>query len=212
MNSDNLLLLIEAYLMGSIPTAVWVGKAFYNKDVREFGSGNAGATNVFRVLGKKAGIPVLIIDIVKGYLAVTLAFYSNYQVGSAEFINLQLVLGVMALLGHVFPVFASFRGGKGIASLLGIIIAVSPYPAIIAIFMFLTVFLISGIVSLGSMTAAVFFPIIIIFIFKVETPSLIVFSILIAIMVLITHKKNIGRLYRGEEPKTPLIKKKNKDI
>src|SRR3954471_9295792 len=107
---------ILAYLFGSIPTAVWLGQAFYGIDVREYGSGNAGATNTFRVLGKKAGIPVLIIDILKGFAAVSIAGYSAYTPHTASYVNYQLVLGVAALIGHIFPIFAAFRGGKGIAT------------------------------------------------------------------------------------------------
>jgi glycerol-3-phosphate acyltransferase PlsY len=206
----NLILLIGAYLIGSIPTAVWIGKYFYKIDVREYGSGNAGATNTFRVLGKKAGIPVLIIDVLKGFVAVSLAHLSSYTIATNQFINLQLVLGIASLIGHIFPIFASFRGGKGIATLLGIILAVHPSAAIISIAIFIIVLLISKYVSLGSMIAAVSFPFIVIIVFETKTPSLIIFSILIAIMVLITHQKNIERLLRKEESKTKLIKKKPK--
>lgn len=208
LTSINILFLLGAYLLGSIPTAVWIGKYFYNIDVREYGSGNAGATNVFRVLGKKAGIPVLLIDVLKGFLAVSLANSSDYTVGSNLFINLQLVLGIASLVGHIFPIFASFRGGKGIATLLGIILAILPFAAFISIGIFIAVLLVSSYVSLGSMTAAVAFPIIVILGFKTTTPSLIIFSILIAIMVLITHQKNIERLLRREESKAKLINKK----
>src|ERR1700752_2316055 len=131
--------LILAYLCGSIPTAVWIGLAFYNIDVREFGSGNAGATNTFRVLGKKAGIPVLIIDILKGFGAVCLAFFGNYATGTEEFINFQIALGISSLLGHIFPVLAGFRGGKGVATLLGIVLAVQPGAASLALIVFLIV-------------------------------------------------------------------------
>lgn len=210
LTSINILFLLGAYLLGSIPTAVWIGKYFYSIDVREYGSGNAGATNVFRVLGKKAGIPVLLIDVLKGFVAVSLANSSNYTPGSNQFINLQLVLGIASLVGHIFPIFASFRGGKGIATLLGIILAVLPFAALISMGIFIVVLLISSYVSLGSMTAAVAFPIIVILGFKTTTPSLNVFSILIAIMVLITHQKNIERLLRREESKAKLIKKKTK--
>ncbi|MES2285374.1 MAG: glycerol-3-phosphate 1-O-acyltransferase PlsY [Bacteroidota bacterium] len=208
LTSTNILFLLGAYLLGSIPTAVWIGKYFYNIDVREYGSGNAGATNVFRVLGKKAGIPVLLIDVLKGFVAVSLANSSDYTVGSNQFINLQLVLGIASLVGHIFPIFASFRGGKGIATLLGIILAILPFAAFISIGIFITVLLVSSYVSLGSMTAAVAFPIIVILGLKTTTPSLIIFSILIAIMVLITHQKNIERLLRREESKSKLINKK----
>lgn len=208
LTTTNILLLLSAYLLGSIPSAVWIGKYFYSIDVREYGSGNAGATNVFRVLGKKAGIPVLLMDVLKGFLAVNLALLSHNTVGSYQFINLQLVLGIASLVGHIFPIFASFRGGKGIATLLGIILAVLPFAALISMGIFIIVLLISSYVSLSSMTAALAFPIVVILVFKTTTPSLIIFSILIAIMVLITHQKNIERLLRREESKANLIKRK----
>lgn len=194
--------------MGSIPTAVWIGKYFYKIDVREYGSGNAGATNTFRVLGKRAGIPVLIIDVLKGFAAVSLAYLSNYTRSSNQMINLQLVLGIASLVGHIFPIFASFRGGKGIATLLGIILAVHPYAAFVSMGIFIIILLTTNYVSLSSMIAAVCFPIVVIGVFKTTAPSLVIFSILIAIMVLITHQKNIERLLRREESKAKLIKKK----
>jgi len=121
--------LLIAYLFGSIPTAVWLGQAFYGVDVREYGSGNAGATNTFRVLGKKAGIAVMIIDIAKGYTATNLAYLIGMSVtgpqNSVVFVNYQLALGVTAVMGHLFPVFAGFRGGKGVATLFGMILAVN---------------------------------------------------------------------------------------
>jgi glycerol-3-phosphate acyltransferase PlsY len=198
--------------LGSIPTAVWIGKYFYKIDVREYGSGNAGATNTFRVLGKRAGIPVLLIDVLKGFAAICLAYLSHYTPNSNQLINLQLVLGIASLFGHIFPIFASFRGGKGIATLLGIILAVHPYAALVSMGIFIIVLLISSYVSLGSMIAAVCFPVIVIGVFKTTAPSLIIFSILIAIMVLITHQKNIERLLRKEESKARLMKKKTQKI
>lgn len=208
INSSNILLLLGGYLLGSIPTAVWIGKFFYKIDVREYGSGNAGATNTFRVLGKKAGIPVLIIDVLKGFAAVSLAYFSPYPHNSNQFINLALVVGIASLVGHIFPLFASFRGGKGIATLLGIVLGVHPYGALICMGIFIVVLVISSYVSLSSMISAICFPIIVIFAFNTTVPSLIIFSILIAIMVLITHQKNIERLLRKEESKAKLIKKK----
>ena len=205
---SNIILVALAYLLGSIPSAVWIGKRFYNIDVREHGSGNAGATNTLRVLGKKAGIPVLVIDALKGYIAVLLAAYTGYTPHSTSYINFQLVLGTAALLGHIFPVFASFRGGKGIATLLGITIAVSPVASAISIAVFLIVFLSFSYVSLGSMIAAVVYPISIIVILKTTALSLIVFSMLVAILVVVTHKKNIERLLKNEEPKVKLFKPK----
>ena len=104
-----LFLLLGAYLLGSIPTAVWVGKFFYNLDVREHGSGNAGTTNTFRILGWKAGIPVFIIDVFKGWIALKLVLFSNYIPGNISYMNFQMLLGASALTGHIFPVFAGFK-------------------------------------------------------------------------------------------------------
>jgi glycerol-3-phosphate acyltransferase PlsY len=202
--------LIFAYMLGSLPSAVWIGKMFYGVDVREFGSGNAGATNAFRVLGKKAGIPVLILDILKGWIAVNMTFYLlDDAPGSEPYINMQIVLGIAALFGHIFPVFAGFRGGKGIATLLGIMLAIQPSASAIAILVFIIVFLVSGYVSLSSMIAGFSFPFIIMVLFNTSVvPSLLIFSFLIAILILVTHQKNIERLIKRQESKTRLLKKK----
>jgi glycerol-3-phosphate acyltransferase PlsY len=194
--------LFLAYLLGSIPSAVWIGKLFYGIDVREYGSGNAGATNTFRVLGKKAGIPVLLIDALKGFAAVNLVhLFAEEPISEAAFVNYKLALGIAAVIGHIFPVFAGFRGGKGIATLLGLMLAVHYQGALIALSVFVLVFAITKFVSLGSMTAALSFPFIIVLIFQTTVPSLIVFSMFVAILVLITHQKNIERLVRREENK-----------
>ena len=124
--------LFLAYLMGSIPTAVWVGKAFHGIDVREHGSGNAGFTNTVRVLGWKAGLPVFFIDVLKGYLAVSLVrLGGSYVPGSIAFINFQLLLGAAAVLGHIFPIYVGFKGGKGVATLLGLLLAIQPQVTLI---------------------------------------------------------------------------------
>lgn len=200
-----ILLIIGAYLLGSIPTAVWIGKRFYNIDVREFGSGNAGATNTFRVLGKKAGIPVLIIDIIKGGLAVLLSYFSAYEPGSYEFINLQLGLGVAALVGHIFPVLAGFRGGKGVATILGIVLCILPMASALSLLVFLSVLLSTRIVSLSSMLAGVSFPLILNLVLGNTNPVLSSFSVIVAILLLITHRKNIKRLINREESKIKLF-------
>ena len=204
---SNLLLLLFAYLLGSIPTAVWVGKLFYGIDVREFGSGNAGATNTFRVLGKKAGIPVLIIDILKGLFAVYLSNFSSFDLGSNSYINLQIALGVASLLGHIFPVFAGFRGGKGVATLLGVVLGILPAAACIAILIFLVVLFAFKYVSLASMSAGLAFPIIVLLIFKEVNVTLLTFSIVVAFLLIITHKKNISRLIQKKESKVNLFNK-----
>jgi acyl phosphate:glycerol-3-phosphate acyltransferase len=199
------LLILLAYLLGSIPTAVWIGKSFYGIDVREFGSGNAGATNTFRVLGRKAGIPVLIIDIIKGTLAVALSYLSPFAFGTAEFVNLQLGLGVAALIGHIFPVFAGFRGGKGVATILGIVICILPVSCCLSLIVFLIVLLTKRIVSLSSMLAGMAFPIFLNLVLGNTDTILMVFSIVVALLLIITHRKNIVRLLNRQESKVNLF-------
>ncbi|MDO9000003.1 MAG: glycerol-3-phosphate 1-O-acyltransferase PlsY [Bacteroidota bacterium] len=200
--------IILAYLIGSIPTAVWIGKTFYNIDVREFGSGNAGATNTFRVLGQKAGIPVLIIDILKGATAVSLAFLSSYIFESDEFVNLQLALGIAALVGHIFPVFAGFRGGKGVATILGIVMCILPLSCCVSLIVFLIVLFTSRMVSLSSMIGGFAFPFILHFVFGNTNPILTSFSIVVALLLIITHRKNIIRIVNKQESKIKFLSKK----
>jgi len=205
---DFLLFALIAYLLGSIPTAVWVGKARYGVDVREHGSKNAGATNTFRVLGKKPGIVVLAIDILKGFAAVFLPFVlGRGEWGSEALIHLQLVSALCAVIGHVLPVFAGFKGGKGVATSLGVIIGIHPPAAGICLLVFLVVFVVSNYVSLGAMIAACAFPIILVTAFSVRSPWLIAFSVVLSAAVIYAHKKNIGRLLRREENKMNLFKK-----
>jgi len=200
-------LLTIAYLLGSITTSVWIGKLFYKIDVREFGSGNAGATNSFRILGIKAGIPVLIIDILKGFLAVQL--YNFYEDGGTE---LKIALCIMALIGHIFPIFAQFRGGKGVATLLGGVLALTPEIVSFSLIIFILILLSTRYVSLSSLSAGISYPFFLFFAgHGSENPVLMIFSVLVAILLIITHKKNIQRLMRGQENKIPsplrLIKK-----
>ena len=199
------LLIVFAYLVGSIPSAVWLGKRFYNIDVREFGSGNAGATNTFRVLGKRAGIVVLVCDILKGSLSVLLAFLSSYNVNSNQFVNLQLALGIAAVVGHVFPVFAGFRGGKGVATILGIVICLTPITSALGLIVFLTVLILTRYVSLSSIMAGISYPILLKFILKNDNQTLFIFSIFVAILLVITHKKNISRLLKKQESRVNLF-------
>ncbi|MFN5417684.1 MAG: glycerol-3-phosphate 1-O-acyltransferase PlsY [Flavobacteriia bacterium] len=197
---------LVAYLLGSIPTAVWVGKSFHGVDVREHGSKNAGATNTFRVLGKKAGIIVLSIDVIKGVLAVILPkIFLDFQLDTI--IQMQLLAGFFVFFGHVFPVFAGFRGGKGVATSLGIIFGIHPEAAGVCLAIFLITFISSNFVSLGAIVASFFFPFIVCFVFKEESVYLIVFSIVIGTTVILTHRKNIVRLIQGQENKMNLFKR-----
>lgn len=212
MSITIIVLLFVAYLLGSVPSAVWVGKTFHGIDVREHGSGNAGATNTFRVLGKKAGIPVLLLDVLKGAIAVNLVwFQSEYSFEAiTPFTNLKLAFGFCAVVGHIFPVFAGFRGGKGIATLLGIVLAVHPPAALCSLGLFLLILTITKYVSLGSMIAGVAFPLFIGLVFKTEVASLMIFSSVVAVLIIITHQKNIQRLIKNDENKTYLFGKRHK--
>lgn len=207
--------LVAAYLFGSIPTAVWIGQAFYGIDVREYGSGNAGATNTFRVLGKKAGTAVMLLDIFKGWTATNLAYLIGLSVTgpqhSVQFVNYQLALGIIAVMGHLFPVFAGFRGGKGIATLFGMILAVHIHAAVVCVLVFLFVLIISKHVSLSSISAGFSFPLSVIFLFHSPLRSIVVYGMCICILILVTHQKNIERLLKGKEAKVNIFRKKQID-
>ncbi|MFD1769040.1 glycerol-3-phosphate 1-O-acyltransferase PlsY [Sphingobacterium suaedae] len=205
-------IVILAYLFGSIPSAVWFGEAFYGVDVREYGSGNAGATNTFRVLGKKAGSVVMFVDILKGWTATNLPHLLDPTVvgvpNSVQFVNFQLALGVIAVLGHLFPIFAGFRGGKGVATLFGMVIAIHPEAALCCVTVFLLTLVITHYVSLSSILAGFTFPFSIAFIFHTSVPAVLLYGIAICALILVTHQKNIERLLKGHESKIYLFKKK----
>ncbi|HTN45269.1 MAG TPA: glycerol-3-phosphate 1-O-acyltransferase PlsY [Flavipsychrobacter sp.] len=202
------ILIILAYLIGSIPTAVWVSKKWFGIDIREHGSGNAGATNTFRVLGKKAGSFVMFVDMLKGFLAVKLSLLSEFSWTSEAITNLQVCLGLAAVVGHIFPVWANFRGGKGIATLFGMILGIQPLVAVMLIGVFLLMLYLTQYVSLSSISASIAFPVLILFIFREPEISYRVFAIATACLVVLTHHKNINRLLQGNENKVPLFKKK----
>jgi glycerol-3-phosphate acyltransferase PlsY len=205
-----ILVIVLAYLLGSIATAVWVGKIFHGTDVREHGSGNAGATNVIRVLGWKTGVPVLLIDVLKGWVAAMLPVFLNMaDDGSALLTNYQIIAGLAAVAGHIYPVFAGFHGGKGVATIFGVLLAINPLVTISCFGVFLCVLLISGYASLGSMTAGISFPVLLFFFFETPSVWLKVFSVLVAVALLITHRHNIIRLIKGKESRLikPLARK-----
>ncbi|HMN32966.1 MAG TPA: glycerol-3-phosphate 1-O-acyltransferase PlsY [Chitinophagaceae bacterium] len=208
---NEIILIILAYLLGSIPSAVWISKYFFDIDIRDYGSGNAGATNTFRVLGKKAGSFVFAIDMLKGFLAVDLAYFiSRYQMDSMALTNFQVILGLAAVIGHIFPIWANFKGGKGIATLFGMILAIQPIVAVCLIIVFMLMLLVTRYVSLSSIAASIAFPVMIFFIFREPELMYRIFALACAILVILTHHKNINRLLNGSENKIPLFKKKDK--
>ena len=206
---------VIAYLLGSIPTAVWYGQGFFGIDIRQYGSGNAGATNTFRVLGKRAGTIVMLVDVLKGYTAAILAtlLWDMDVITQKEVLTFKIVFGLVAVMGHLFPVFASFKGGKGVASLLGMMLATHPEMAAVCIGIFILVVIASQYVSLGSILAALAFPVLLLFqIFgQKENPLLIGLGFVVFLLVVLTHQKNIGRLWRGEENRTNLFRSRKKD-
>lgn len=199
-----ILLVIAAYLLGSIPSAVWIGKRFYGIDIREHGSKNAGATNTLRVLGKKAAIPVFAIDVAKGFAAVKLyllapAFMDDY------IFYFKLALCVAVVLGHIFPVFAGFKGGKGVATMAGAVLAINLPAVLMCLAVFLIVLGISHYVSLSSVTAGLLFPlftyIVCANLYPEVTTEETIFAGVVAIVLLITHRKNLKRIFNGTESK-----------
>lgn len=201
--------IIIAYLLGSIPMAVIIGKIFYNIDVRTVGSGNAGATNVIRTLGIKAGIPVLLFDVLKSFLAVNLAlFLNNPAYTPNQEVIYKITLGAAAILGHVYPVFASFKGGKGVATIVGVLIALYPMSFLVILGCFVISMLFTQIVSFSSVLCSLLFPIIVIFVFKEPRLPLVILSFGVAVFIPFTHRENIKRLINGTEKKFDFGKNK----
>ncbi|QRR02922.1 glycerol-3-phosphate 1-O-acyltransferase PlsY [Dyadobacter sandarakinus] len=199
---------VAAYLLGSIPSSVWYGIGYFGIDVRKHGSGNAGATNTFRVLGKRAGTVVMLIDVLKGWTATSLAsmlFYLN-EIGETELLMYKIIFGIIAIIGHIFPVFVKFKGGKGIATLLGMVLAIHPELASLCITIFILTLLTSQYVSLSSILATLAFPVLSwLGVFGHPEPLLVVFGFTMFVLVVFTHQKNIIRLVNGNENRVNLF-------
>lgn len=197
-------MIVLAYLLGSIPSAVWIGKKYYGIDIREHGSKNAGTTNMLRVLGRRAALPVFALDFLKGFVAVTVVELMQYDdlIGQNDIINLKIGAVVAAVLGHIFPVFAGFRGGKGVATLVGAVTGIYPPAAMLCFGVWIVVLMISHYVSLSSMIAGCCFPVFTLISPKVNgSVPFVVFSFVIAVLLIVTHRKNIKRLKEGTESK-----------
>jgi glycerol-3-phosphate acyltransferase PlsY len=209
------LLIITAYFIGSIPTALIISRKFYGIDIREYGSGNMGATNAFRILGAKFGTIIMVLDILKGMLAVGLFYFLPFYITNEfERTNFMIALGLSAVIGHIFPVFADFKGGKGVATLLGMILAIQPVIALTCIGVFLIVLFLTRYVSLSSILGAIMLPICVLWIWNEDELTYRIFALLVAAMVIITHQKNISRIIKGAENRVPILKfrdRKNKN-
>lgn len=208
---------IISYIIGSFSSAVVLSKAISGKDIRQEGSGNAGATNMLRVHGKLAGVVTLIIDALKGVVAVLVALLLNkwlYSVdpGSIFNNNLQYVAGVFVVIGHDFPVFFGFKGGKGVATSLGVILMFRWEIGLIVLLAAILIMATTRYVSLGSISAAVIYAILVLGFMigeKSFNPIFLTAVIILALMLIIKHHANIGRLMKGTESK--LFSKKDKE-
>ncbi len=203
--------IVIAYFLGSVPTALWVSKTFFNIDIRDYGSGNSGATNTYRVLGAKWGTFVMIVDMIKAIVAVKLVFFLPFALENDLYlVNMQLGLGLSAVMGHIFPIWANFRGGKGVASLFGMVLGIQPNVALCCVAIFILVLFITRWVSLSSVLASVAFPVFILVIFNEPEHLYRVFAITVAMLVLLTHQKNITRIFRGSESKASILKHRDR--
>ncbi|MDR0559151.1 MAG: glycerol-3-phosphate 1-O-acyltransferase PlsY [Prevotellaceae bacterium] len=219
MNILYILYAVAAYLIGSVSSAVLIAKT-RGIDIREHGSGNAGATNVLRVLGAKAAIMVFIADFCKGLIAVLFVRFTPLnQVDNPElYAGYEIILGICAVLGHIFPIFASFRGGKGVATTAGILVAISPFPMLVTLCVFIITLSITHYVSLGSIMSAISYPLVVIFLFGIIlqpstiTNTLKIFSICASSMIIFTHRKNIKRLRKGVENKISFKNKRKSEF
>lgn len=188
-----ILMFIIAYLLGSIPSGVWIGTKFYKKDIRQFGSGNSGTTNTFRVLGKTAGIVVLLADVLKGTLAASLPLLFDLPINP-------MVMGLGAVLGHTYPVFAQFKGGKAVATSAGVLLAYNPPFFIYCVGLFLVLLFLTRMVSLSSMIAL---PIIVLSSLFIGDWILTLIAFILALFIIYRHRENISRIRNGTESKVP---------
>jgi glycerol-3-phosphate acyltransferase PlsY len=201
-----IILIISAYLIGSIPTSVWVSKRFFGIDIRDYGSGNAGATNTYRVLVSKWGTFVMIIDMLKGVVATSLyIFFPGYLNNELHRTNLMIGLGLAAVLGHIFPIWANFKEGKGDATLYGMALAIQPIVAVSCVGVFLLVLYLTRFVSLSSILAGIAFMVFILFIFNEKESLYRIFAGIVALLIVLTHQKNITRIIKGTESKVPIL-------
>ena len=200
------LMIIVSYLMGSVPTSIIAGKLLQNIDIRKHGSGNAGATNVFRVLGAKAGIVVLLIDMFKGFAPVVWVSQLGVDSGLGwETVVFQLIAGLSAMFGHIWTIFAKFKGGKGVGTAAGMMLGLTPITILICLVVFAITVAATRYVSLGSILAALAFLAVTLVrkygLGEYVPTALLAISIFIPTLIIITHRANIQRLLRGEENK-----------
>ncbi|MBO1199845.1 glycerol-3-phosphate 1-O-acyltransferase PlsY [Staphylococcus simiae] len=195
-----IIMLLLSYLIGAFPSGFVIGKLFFKKDIRQFGSGNTGATNSFRVLGRPAGFVVTFLDIFKGFITVFFPIWLPVHADGpiSSFFTNGLIVGLFAILGHVYPVYLKFKGGKAVATSAGVVLGVNPILLLILAVIFFAVLKIFKYVSLSSIVAAICC---VIGSLIIQDYILLVVSALVAIILIIRHRTNIIRIFKGEEPK-----------
>ncbi|PZK03607.1 acyl-phosphate glycerol 3-phosphate acyltransferase [Staphylococcus aureus] len=195
-----IVMLLLSYLIGAFPSGFVIGKLFFKKDIRQFGSGNTGATNSFRVLGRPAGFLVTFLDIFKGFITVFFPLWLPVHADGpiSTFFTIGLIVGLCAILGHVYPVYLKFQGGKAVATSAGVVLGVNPILLLILAIIFFVVLKIFKYVSLASIVAAICC---VIGSLIIQDYILLVVSFLVSIILIIRHRSNIARIFRGEEPK-----------
>ncbi|HEK4379447.1 TPA: glycerol-3-phosphate 1-O-acyltransferase PlsY [Staphylococcus argenteus] len=195
-----IVMLLLSYLIGAFPSGFVIGKVFFKKDIRQFGSGNTGATNSFRVLGRPAGFLVTFLDIFKGFITVFFPLWLPVHADGpiSNFFTNGLIVGLFAILGHVYPIYLKFQGGKAVATSAGVVLGVNPILLLILAIIFFVVLKIFKYVSLASIVAAICC---VIGSLIIQDYILLVVSFLVSIILIIRHRSNIARIFRGEEPK-----------
>lgn len=214
-----IIFILLAYLIGSISSSILLGKAIYGIDVRKYGSLNPGANNTQRILGWKMGLVVLVFDLLKGVVAASLVFFFPFKPETNSFVITQIVFGLAAILGHIFPVYHNFRGGKGVATLCGVLLAIHPFAVLICTAIFLVVFFFTRYISVSVIAAVTCFPFLVNSLFALwldpkETLAIKIFSIVVGVTIWLTHLSNLKRLWHGKEEKFRLKKalKKGEDV
>lgn len=190
---DIIIQMIIAYLLGSIPSGVWIGQVFFNKDIRKYGSGNTGATNTFRILGPKAGTIALIADVLKGFVATFIPIYLETDIHP-------VFIGIFAIIGHIYPIYIKFKGGKAVATTAGVFLAIQPVYVLIFIGVFLMILLTTSTVSIASMGTMVLAAI---FSFLIKDPIMVIAIWILALLIIYLHRKNVARIKNGVESRVP---------
>ncbi|MCL2410280.1 MAG: glycerol-3-phosphate 1-O-acyltransferase PlsY [Treponema sp.] len=190
---------IISYLLGSFSTAFWLGKWFRNIDIRQVGNKNAGATNAYGHLGAKIGISVFILDIMKAFIAVQLIYFvPDIAIDTEFYFQIKILFGICAMVGHIYPIYSGFKGGKGVASMFGIFLGLTPFVGLIVLAFFIILVLLTRIVSISSLCSAIAYPIVIYISDYSKSITLTIFSVLICLLIIITHRANIKSLAKGE--------------